>query len=105
MFCEIRTGKYRSSHVSISGLPQRRSGRESAVILLRAASFISRPPPRDAGSTVMNRVLCFVGFLAGVGCGNSNTSPVAGVVLLDGKPAANVAVQFVPQSESGHDAT
>ena len=53
----------------------------------------------------MNRVLCFVGLLAAGGCGNSNTSPVAGVVLLDGKPVANAAIQFVAQGESGHDAT
>jgi hypothetical protein len=37
------------------------------------------------------------------GCGGS-VSPVEGVVLLDGKPLANVSVQFVPQG-SGRDAT
>jgi Carboxypeptidase regulatory-like domain len=41
--------------------------------------------------------------LAGCG-GGSKTSPVSGVVLLDGKPVADATVQFVPQ-EKGRDAT
>jgi hypothetical protein len=38
------------------------------------------------------------------GCGGSRTSPVKGVVLLDGRPLANASVQFVPDG-SGRDAT
>lgn len=38
------------------------------------------------------------------GCGDSRTSPVKGVVLLDGRPLANASVQFVPDG-SGRDAT
>src|SRR5687768_8931885 len=41
--------------------------------------------------------------LAGCG-GSSKTSPVSGVVLLDGKPVADATVQFVPQNK-GRDAT
>lgn len=43
-------------------------------------------------------------LLLACGCNNSKTSPVAGVVLLDGQPLANATVQFVPV-ESGRDAT
>jgi hypothetical protein len=39
-----------------------------------------------------------------VGCGTAGMSSVEGVVLLDGKPLADAAVQFVPQ-EKGRDAT
>ena len=39
------------------------------------------------------------------GCGSSRTSPVGGVVLLDGKPVADATVQFVPQEGKGRDAT
>jgi hypothetical protein len=53
----------------------------------------------------MKRTVCLILALAALGCGRSATSPVAGVVLLDGKPMADVAVLFVPQSGSGHDAT
>ena len=53
----------------------------------------------------MKRILCLILAVAPLGCGSSPTSPVAGVVLLEGKPVANAAVQFVAQSESGHDAT
>jgi hypothetical protein len=42
--------------------------------------------------------------LALVGCGGSRTSPVAGVVVLDGQPLAEAAIQFVPQG-AGRDAT
>jgi len=48
---------------------------------------------------------CLIVAVVFAGCGGTSTSPVVGVVLLDGKPAADLAVQFVPQSESGHDAT
>lgn len=46
-------------------------------------------------------VLLAMGFS---GCGGSRTSPVEGVVLLDGKPVAGASVQFVPQG-AGRDAT
>ena len=39
-----------------------------------------------------------------VGCSESRTSPVAGVVLLDGQPLANASIQFIPNG-SGRDAT
>ena len=54
---------------------------------------------------VMKRILCLILAVAPLGCGDSPTSPVAGVILLDGKPVANAAVHFLPQSEAGHDAT
>lgn len=38
------------------------------------------------------------------GCGGARTSPVEGVVLLDGKPVAGASIQFVPQG-TGRDAT
>jgi hypothetical protein len=38
------------------------------------------------------------------GCGGSRTSPVEGVVLLDGQPLVGASVQFVPQG-TGRDAT
>jgi hypothetical protein len=38
------------------------------------------------------------------GCSGQATSPVEGVVLLDGKPLAGASVQLVPQGE-GRDAT
>jgi hypothetical protein len=45
-------------------------------------------------------------LLAGmlVGCGSAKTTPVEGVVLLDGKPLAGASIQFVPQG-TGRDAT
>jgi len=39
-----------------------------------------------------------------IGCGRQKTSPVEGVVLLDGKPVAGASIQFVPQG-AGRDAT
>ena len=52
----------------------------------------------------MFRVLCsLLGFVI-VGCGSPSTSPVEGVVTLDGKPLAGATVQFVPQGK-GKDAT
>jgi len=45
---------------------------------------------------------CMVVVLAG--CGGQRTSPVNGVVLLDGKPLAGASIQFVPQG-TGRDAT
>ena len=38
------------------------------------------------------------------GCAGQTTTPVEGVVLLDGKPLVGATVQFVPQ-EKGRDAT
>jgi hypothetical protein len=52
----------------------------------------------------MTRLACLLfGFML-AGCGGPRLSPVEGVVLLDGKPLADAAVQFVPQS-AGRDAT
>ena len=42
--------------------------------------------------------------LALAGCTGTRTSPVEGVVLLDGKPVADASIQFVPQG-TGRDAT
>ena len=52
----------------------------------------------------MNRVVASILAFAVVGCGGSRTSPVSGVVLLDGKPLAGASVQFIPQG-TGRDAT
>jgi len=53
----------------------------------------------------MMRRACFVVFaLAFAGCGGTRTTPVEGVVLLDGKPLAGASIQFVPQ-EKGRQAT
>jgi hypothetical protein len=50
------------------------------------------------------RTICVTLFvLALAGCG-AKTSPVEGVVTLDGKPLAGAAIQFVPQGQ-GRDAT
>src|SRR5437879_5545336 len=46
--------------------------------------------------------VCVLVTLAG--CGAQRTTPVEGVVLLDGKPLAGASIQFVPQ-EKGRDAT
>jgi hypothetical protein len=43
-------------------------------------------------------------IVALAGCSSSRTSPVTGVVTLDGKPVADASVQFVPQGK-GRDAT
>jgi hypothetical protein len=45
-----------------------------------------------------------VSFLIVAGCSGQSTTPVEGVVLLDGKPVVGAMVQFVPQ-EKGKDAT
>jgi hypothetical protein len=50
------------------------------------------------------RLTCLFLTLAVVGCGGQRLSPVEGIVLLDGKPLASAAVQFVPQGP-GRDAT
>ena len=47
---------------------------------------------------------CLLLALALAGCGGAGTTPVEGVVVLDGKPLANASVQFVPQG-TGRDAT
>jgi len=52
----------------------------------------------------MKRTVSLLIVLTLVGCGQSRTSPVEGVVLLDGKPVAGATIQFVPQGK-GHDAT
>jgi hypothetical protein len=52
----------------------------------------------------MIRSGCLVLVVALVGCAKSCTSPVEGVVLLDGKPLAGASIMFVPQG-SGRDAT
>src|SRR5437773_4139489 len=45
-----------------------------------------------------------IAVLIVVGCGSQKTTPVEGVVLLDGKPLAGASIQFVPQG-AGRDAT
>jgi hypothetical protein len=48
---------------------------------------------------------CLLWAVALAGCGGGGaTSPVTGVVTLDGKPLAGASIQFVPQG-SGRDAT
>jgi hypothetical protein len=47
---------------------------------------------------------CAAAVVLFAGCGGSQTSPVRGVVLVDGKPAAEASIQFVPQG-SGRVAT
>src|SRR5262245_27174060 len=47
---------------------------------------------------------CLLLVLLCVGCGSRKTSPVEGVVLMDGKPVVGASVQFVPQGK-GRDAT
>jgi hypothetical protein len=49
-------------------------------------------------------VSCLVVAVVAAGCGGTKTSPVEGVVLLDGKPLADASIQFVPQG-TGRDAT
>jgi hypothetical protein len=53
---------------------------------------------------VFTRAVSLVLVAALAGCGGSRTTPVEGVVLLDGKPLPNASVQFVPQG-AGRDAT
>jgi len=50
------------------------------------------------------RLISAVVVAALAGCGGSRTSPVEGIVLLDGKPLVGASVQFVPQG-TGRDAT
>src|SRR5262245_19140012 len=45
-----------------------------------------------------------VAVLGLAGCASQKTTPVEGVVLLDGKPLAGASIQFVPQG-AGRDAT
>jgi hypothetical protein len=52
----------------------------------------------------MTRIICFLLASALAGCDGSRTSPVAGLVLLDGKPLAGASVQFIAQGK-GRDAT
>jgi len=52
----------------------------------------------------MTRIHCLLFAFVLAGCGGPRLSPVEGVVLLDGKPLADAAVQFIPQS-TGRDAT
>jgi hypothetical protein len=52
---------------------------------------------------MVSRALCLLLLVFALGCG-SRTSPVAGVVLLDGQPLVNASIQFVPDG-SGRDAT
>ena len=52
----------------------------------------------------MIRIPCLLLVLLLAGCGKSSTSPVEGVVSLDGKPLAGASIQFVPQG-TGRDAT
>src|SRR5437667_5422297 len=52
----------------------------------------------------MIRASFLVLFVSLAGRGGQRTSPVEGVVLLDGKPLAGASIQFVPQG-TGRDAT
>src|SRR5262245_30413224 len=52
----------------------------------------------------MNRFVCLLWVAVLAGCTGSRTSPVEGIVLLDGKPLPDASVQFVPQG-TGRDAT
>ncbi|TMJ82050.1 MAG: carboxypeptidase regulatory-like domain-containing protein [Alphaproteobacteria bacterium] len=52
----------------------------------------------------MIRTPCLIVALTLAGCGAQRTTPVAGVVLLDGRPLAGASIQFVSQGK-GHDAT
>jgi hypothetical protein len=52
----------------------------------------------------MSRISLILIAIWVAGCGTSRTSPVTGLVLLDGKPVADATVQFVPQGK-GRDAT
>jgi hypothetical protein len=65
------------------------------------------------GALNLFRALCFmlrisiyvpITTLLLAGCGGSKTSPVEGLVLLDGKPLVGASIQFVPQGK-GRDAT
>jgi hypothetical protein len=61
----------------------------------------AQPMPRFTPSLALRASVL---ALTLAGCGGSRTTPVAGVVLLDGKPLADASIQFVPQG-SGRDAT
>jgi len=52
----------------------------------------------------MSRIWFCLTVLFLAGCGGVRTTPVTGVVTLDGKPLGGAAIQFVPQG-SGRDAT
>ena len=52
----------------------------------------------------MFRITCLIATLIFAGCGGPKMSSVQGQVLLDGKPLAQAAIQFVPQG-SGRIAT
>lgn len=52
----------------------------------------------------MTRIYLLLPLILLAGCGPARTSPVTGVVLLDGQPLANASIQFVP-AEAGRDAT
>jgi hypothetical protein len=52
----------------------------------------------------MSRISLILVAICIAGCGTSRTSPVTGLVLLDGKPLADASVQFVAQGK-GRDAT
>jgi hypothetical protein len=49
-------------------------------------------------------LLAVAGASTLAGCSKSGTTPVEGVVLLDGQPLAGASIQFVPQ-DKGRDAT
>lgn len=73
--------------------------------------MISDPSPKRkrgvAGSLRLDPSLALracVLTVALAGCGGPRTSPVEGIVLLDGKPLADASIQFVPQG-AGRDAT
>jgi len=55
--------------------------------------------------TAFPRAACGLALaLVVVGCGSPERATVEGVVTLDGKPLADVEVQFIPEPEQGHGA-
>src|SRR5262245_24227687 len=55
-------------------------------------------------SSMATRVAFLIYVVLVAGCGSQTTSPVEGVVLMDGKPVVGASIQFVPQGK-GRDAT
>ena len=61
----------------------------------------SAAPPR--GAAVAPWFVLALGLAAAAGCGEAppEVAPVAGVVLLDGEPAAGIEVRFLPVRDEG----
>src|SRR5262245_24882447 len=78
----------------------------SVVVMTGSRSVLPRP-----SFAILHRhgprllpASCVALIVALAGCGGGRTSPVEGVVLLDGQPLAGAAIGFVPQG-TGRDAT